>query len=266
MEYLTSKGHLSTKQSGNKDKHSTEISVIQTTEMILSAIDEKHLTAVILLDMSNAFDSIDHNLLLVKLQEVGALPLALQWFRSYLTACYQVVTIGTAPWEHLQVASGVPQGSILGPLLFSIYMNDLPLVPQHCSVQCYVDDNTLLLSFRLQDQSCIVAEINQDLIRIRNWCFDNQLLLNPDKTKFLVCGSKLGVTKTRNFKLLFLGKQLAPVEAARDLGVILDTSLTFDDHVTATVASCMSRLGQINCVKHCFDNCTLIYYQHNSFQ
>ena len=81
---------------------------------------------------------------------------------------------------------------------------------------------------------------------------------NPDKTKLLVCGSKHGVAKTRNFKLSFLGKQLAPVEAARDLGVILVTSLTFDDHIAATVASCMSRLGQISHVKHCLDKCTLI--------
>ena len=156
------------------------------------------------------------------------------------------------------MASGVPQGSILGLLLFSVYMNDLPSVPQHCSVQCYVDDTKLLLSFQLQDQSRIVAEINQDLTRIRDWCFDNQLLLNPDKTKLSVCGSKLGVSKTREFKLSFLGKQLAPVETARDLGVILDTSLTFDHHVSATVTSCMLRLGQINRVKHCFDNRTLI--------
>ena len=121
-----------------------------------------------------------------------------------------------------------------------------------------MDDTKLLLSFGLQDQSRIVAEINQDLTRIRNWRFDNQSLLNPDKAKLLVCGSKLGVTKTHDSKLSFLGKQLAPVEAARDLGVILDTSLTFDHHVSATVASCMSRLGQINRVKHCFDNRTLI--------
>ena len=124
--------------------------------------------------------------------------------------------------------------------------------------KCYVDDTKLLLSFRFQDQSRIVAEINQDHTRIRNWCFDNQLLLNPDKTKLLVCGSKRGFAKAHNFKLSFLGKQLTPVEAARDLGVILDTSLTFDHHVSAIVASCMSRLGEINRVKHCFDNHTLI--------
>ena len=118
------------------------------------------------------------------------------------------------------------------------------------------------MSFRLQDQSRIVAQINQELTKIRTWFFDNQLLLNPDKTKLLVCGSKLGAAKTRNVKLLLLGKQLVPVEAARVFGVTLDTSLTFDDHVNATVASCMSRLGQKNRVKHCFDNHTLIPIIH----
>lgn len=227
--------------------------------MILSAIDKKHLTAIDMLDMSKAFDGIGHNLLLVKLEDVGASPLALQWFRSYLTARSQVVTIGKASSERLHVASGVPQGSILEPLLFGIYMNDLPSVLQHCSVQCYVDDTKLLLSFRLQDQSRLIAEISQDLRRIRNWCFDNQLLLNPKKTKLLVCGSKRGVAKARNFKLSFLGKQIIPVEAARDLGVgQVDTSLTFDHHVSATVASCMWRLGQMNRVKRCFYNRTLI--------
>ena len=110
--------------------------------MILSAIDKKRLTAVILLGMSKAFDSIDHNLLLVKLQDVGVSPLALQWFRSYLTARYQVVTIGTCgQWS--------ASGGIIGPLLFSIYMNDFPSVPQHCSVQWYVGDSKLMLSFQL---------------------------------------------------------------------------------------------------------------------
>ena len=258
MEYLTLKNRLSSKQSGNKKSHSTETSVIQTTNMILSAINKKQLTAVVLLDMSKAFDSINHNMLLVKLQDVGASPSAIKWFRSYLTSRHQVVTIGTAVSDRLQVINGVPQGSILRPLLFSIYMNDLLSVPQHCSVQCYVDDTKLLLSFQSQDQSQVVTEINRDLARICNWCFNNQLLLNPDKTKLLVCGSKQMAAKIDNIQLSLLGKQLTPVKAARDLGVILDTTLTFNDHVRTIVASCMSRLGQINHVKHCFNKRTVI--------
>ena len=104
-----------------------------------------------------------------------------------------------------------------------------------------------------------MTEKNRDLARIRNWCFDNQLLLNPHKTKLLVCGSKQMAAKIVNFQLSLLGKKLTLVEAASDLGVILDTSLTFNDHVTATVASCMLRLCQINRVKHCFDNRTLVF-------
>ena len=139
-------------------------------------------------------------------------------------------------------------------------MNDLPSFPQHCSVQCCVDHTKLLLSFQSQDQSQVVTEINRDLARICNWCFNNQLLLNPYKTKLLVCGSKQMAAKIDNIQLSLLGKQPTPVKAARDLGVILDTrlSLTFNDHVRTIVASCMSRLGQINRVKHCFNKRTLI--------
>ena len=97
-----------------------------------------------------------------------------------------------------------------------------------------------------------MTEINQGLVR-SNWCFDNQLLLNPKKTKLLVCDSKQMAAKINNFQLSLLGKQLTAVEAARDLGVILDTSLTFNYRVTSSITPCMSRLGQINHGKHCFD-------------
>ena len=83
-------------------------------------------------------------------------------------------------------------------------------------------------------------ERNQDLARICNWCFDNQLLLNPNKAKLLVCGSKQMAAEIDNVQLSLLEKQLTPVKAARDLGVILDTSLTFNDYVMTIVASCMS--------------------------
>lgn len=106
-----------------KIRHSSETSVIQTTDVILSAIDKKHLTAVVLLDMSKAFDSIDHNLLLVKFEDVGASPLATQWVCSYLTSRYEDVVIGTAVSERLQqVVYLLPWGT---PLTRSIPLEHL---------------------------------------------------------------------------------------------------------------------------------------------
>ena len=97
--------------------------------------------------MSKAFDSINHGILLNKLQDIGASISALQWFNSYLPNRTQTVRIHSALSDPLPMVNGVPQGSILGPILFSIYINDLPKIPRSCSTDCYVDDTKLICVF-----------------------------------------------------------------------------------------------------------------------
>ena len=99
--------------------------------------------------------------------------------------------------------------------------------------------------------------MNEDLQRICQRTFTNKLLLNLDKTKFVIFGSRLLISKVEGLHLSLLGKELTPAKSAKDLGVILDSNLTYNDHVTKTISTCMSRLGQINRVKHVLDKDTL---------
>ena len=250
LPYLVSNDCLTTKQSGNKRFHSTETALIHTTDFILNAMDKKKTTAIVLLDMSKAFDSINHRILLNKLQDVGASNSALQWFHSYLSNRSQIVRIHSVLSDPLPMVNGVPQGSILGPILFSIYINNLPKIPRSCSTDCYVDDTKLYMCFPVQDYQSAITEINNDLIKVRNWCCDNLLLLNPNKTELILYGSRQIISKLPDFQLSLLGKKLIPAQTVKDLGVTFDKNFNFNEHILKTVSSCMSSLGQISRVKH----------------
>ena len=256
--YLTTNNCLSAKQSGNKKFHSTETTLISSSDAILTGMDKQDLSAMVLLDMSKAFDNINHDILFLKLQHLGISKYVLPWFTSYLTNRHQVVRINSTLSSLLCLSSGVPQGSILGSLLFSIYTNDLPSVPRNCLTQCYVDDTKLQISFKMRDCSIAMNNLNSDLLLIRNWCFNNFLLLNPDKTKLIVFGSRQLLAKLPDFKISLLGKDLALASSVKDLGVVLDSQLPFDDHVLKTTSSCMSSLAQISQVKHVLDRNQLV--------
>ena len=128
-----------------------------------------------------------------------------------------MVCINAALSDALPVMCGVPQGSVLEALLFSIYVNDLPAVSEVCSTACYVDDTKLILSFTVNESHATEDKINADLQQICDWCFENYLPLNPDKTKLMVFGSQQMICKLPNFKLSFLGKELLPTDSVKDL-------------------------------------------------
>lgn len=256
--YLFDNNKLTSHQSGNKKAHSTETLNIFLTDHILEAMDKKKLTALVLLDLSKAFDSIQHQKLLLKLSKVGASPSTIKWFKSYLTGRFQSVRIDSTLSDPLPITHGVPQGAILSPLLFCIYLNDLPSAPKVCNLESYVDDSKVFLSFPISDVNSVIGKLEQDLRNVAQWCCANNLLINPSKTKLLFIGTRqLMATLPELPQVSFLGSTLHPATSAKDLGVILDPNLSYDQHITHVVSSCFSKLYQINRVRDSFDEDTL---------
>ena len=244
-------------QSGNRKQHSTETALIQVTDELLKAIDEKSVSLLVLLDMSKAFDSLNHELLLDKLFRLGLKPSAISWFNSYLSDRYQRVRYEDSVSEFLELKHGVPQGSILGPVLFTAYINDL-IVIRHSQVSAYVDDCQLYFKFPVSDSQSAITAVNNDLINISKWCASSSLLINPDKTKLVVIGLPQLTKKLPAVSLSLLDKTISPVPVAKDLGVFIDQGLTYNVHISKTASGCMNQLVQINRIKHLLDNKTLL--------
>ena len=137
-------------------------------------------------------------------------------------------------------------------------MNDLPLSPRSTSLESYVDDSKVFLSFSIKDTISAKANLEEDLRLVAKWCSTNELLINPEKTKFLLIGTPQLLKKLpSSMTLSFLGKDINPVFSAKDLGVILDWHLTYNEHIKRLVSSCTAKLCQINRVKDSFDKETL---------
>ena len=235
-------------QSAYRTHHSTETALLKITNDLLMAADNGLISIVILLDLSAAFDTVSHTILLNRLSTcLGLTDTALSWFQSYLTNRQQFVTINSSRSQPTPVNHGVPQGSVLGPLLFTIYMLPLgQIIRRHgLSFHSYADDTQLYLSTTpstpLPPQSIVNC-----LTEIKAWMTTNLLKLNSAKTELMVVSRKALLQKVGDFLLEVDGSFISPSLEVRNLGVILDQTLSYQSHIKSVTRSAFYHLKNIS--------------------
>ena len=194
----------------------------------------KAISLATFIDFSKAFDTVNHNILLEKLKICGIINNNKLWIENYLNGRQQCTMVNGSVSNYLEVACGVPQGSILGPLLFLIYINDLSHMVTHTSMYLYADD-TVLISNDTNINNC-KDDMQRDLDIIAIWCRKNKLSLNIKKTKCMLFGSRVRLKHLRCPKLVINNIGIDIVHQYKYLGVILRRPhLTFNKHLNNTI-------------------------------
>lgn len=243
--YLTHNSLLSNLQSGFRSNHSCITALQKISEDLRANIDSKQISLLILLDHTKAFDSVDHNVLFLKLGNFfNFSPQSIKLVKSYFARRSQSVVVGNLWSEPLEVLRGVPQGSILGPLLYTLYCNDLPQYVRHSSVHMYADDVQVYLNSSKADFENSVEKINSDLCGIDKWAKSNGLCLNASKSKCLIISDKtFKLPDNVNVNIANVPINIAP--NAKNLGVIFNNRLTWREHVLSAVGKTNAALRNI---------------------
>ena len=214
-------------------------------------MDNGNLIGALFIDLSKAFDLINHSMLKIKLSNVGIRGQALDWFVNYLSNRTQFVTINGTLSESMDLSLGVPQGSVLGPLLFIIFINDLPTIIKRCKVVMYAGDTALFIANR--DRKVIEAVLQNELNIINNWFTDNELFVNCTKTKVMIFGSKQRFVRIDNPVLSLSGTSLELIYFVKYLGLLFDRAMTWHDHINAVASNVSKRLGLLNRIRKYLD-------------
>lgn len=235
FNYITTNNFLSPLQSGFRPNHSCSTAMIKILDDIRVPYDQNELTMLCLLDFSKAFDSVDHHLLCLKLKRYFNFSKSAVFFlESYLSGRLQRVCNDGKFSERKLLDLGVPQGSILGPLLFSMFINDVFSVCANVNMHAYADDLQIYLSRPIGLVEDLCVRINDDLSRINVWAISNKLMLNPLKSFVLpVCRTTYSPS---SIPAVYLGNTaLTAVEKIKNLGYLLNTKLTCVDHINSVV-------------------------------
>ena len=258
ITFLDKNNLITDNQFGFRKSHSTELAVIDIQNTLLKNLDNNKLTCTIFLDLAKAFDSVNHNILLKKLERYGIRGMPLKLMKSYLSNRQHLTKLDgiTSSLKLLEI--GVPQGSVLGPLLFLLFINDLPLVTDF-NVKLFADDT--FLSLEGNDLTLLQRKANAELRKVSKWFSENKLTLNVSKSKYMII--RRGYRKSDNiFSLKFNGKKMEQCSTYKYLGLHIDEKLNWKNHVKYLCEKLSKMCGIFAKLRHCCNKALLrtIYF------
>ena len=250
-------------QFGFRKGHSTAHAVMYLTELIRDCIDKGKFACGVFLDLQKAFDTVDHSILLTKMSHYGIRGKANSLFKSYLEDRSQYVTIDGRTSEKCSIKHGVPQGSVLGPLLFLIYINDLNFSIKHSRTIHFADDTSLLNCNRSLKK--LNKQVNHDLRLLNEWLRSNKISLNADKTEIILFRSsaRKAIRKSLNFRIN--GQKILPKSSVTYLGVKINQFLSWKDHFMLLESKLSRANGILAKLRHYVSQETLINVYHAIF-
>ena len=249
-------------QSAYRQGHSTETALLKVHNDILMAMDEQKVVCLILLDLTAAFDTVNHQILLHRLEHrVGVTDKALQWFKSYLSDRNQHVRVRGHSSSSFPLGCGVPQGSVLGPVLFTLYTTPLgDVVRKHgVDFHLYADDTQIYMTLdpgHIATQEAAIRKLQRCVESISVWMTDNKLKLNQDKSEVLMFGTPKQLSKMSLSCVEIGDSRVSVANQAKNLGVVMDGNLSMGPHVSSVCKSAHYHLRNLTQIRPYIDQIT----------